>query len=60
ILAVAMLCNLLAAALTGVLLPLMLRTFGIDPILAGSVLLTTVTDVVGFVVLLGLASWLLL
>lgn len=59
ILAVAMVCNLLAAALTGVLLPLGLRVLGIDPILAGSVLLTTVTDVVGFAVLLGLASWLL-
>lgn len=48
--------NLCCAALSGVLIPLLLKRLGIDPALAGSVILTTVTDVVGFLVLLGLAS----
>jgi magnesium transporter len=37
-----------------------MRKLGIDPALAGSVVLTTVTDVVGFLSFLGLATWLLL
>ena len=52
----AMVINLLAAALAGVLLPLLLRKFGVDPALAGTVVLTTVTDVVGFFSFLWLAS----
>lgn len=48
--------NLLAAALTGALLPLLLDRVGIDPALAGGVILTTVTDVVGFLSFLGLAT----
>lgn len=52
----AMVINLLAAALAGVLLPLLIRKFGVDPALAGTVVLTTVTDVVGFFSFLGLAS----
>ncbi|PWQ94959.1 magnesium transporter [Leucothrix pacifica] len=56
---VAMLLNLLAAPLSGVLLPLTLRKMNIDPALAGSVLLTTVTDIVGYAGVLGLASLLL-
>ncbi|MBS9777540.1 MAG: magnesium transporter [Gammaproteobacteria bacterium] len=48
--------NLCFAALSGVLIPLLLKRLNIDPALAGSVILTTVTDVVGFLVLLGLAS----
>jgi len=43
-----------------VAIPLLLRRFGIDPALAGSVILTTVTDVVGFFAFLGLATLLLL
>lgn len=53
---VAMLLNLLAAPLSGVLLPLLLRKLNIDPALAGSVLLTTITDIVGYAGVLGLAS----
>lgn len=48
--------NLCCAALSGVLIPLLLKKLSIDPALAGSVILTTVTDVVGFMVLLGLAT----
>ena len=43
-------------ALAGALLPSALRTLGIDPAIAGTVVLTTVTDVVGFVSFLGLAT----
>ena len=60
IIAAAILLNLLCAALAGVTIPLVLRALGIDPALAGSVVLTTVTDVVGFFVFLGLATVLLL
>ncbi|MBK1631846.1 magnesium transporter [Thiohalocapsa halophila] len=60
IIAAAILLNLLCAALAGVLIPLILRRLGIDPALAGSVVLTTVTDVVGFFAFLGLATLLLL
>ena len=60
IIAVAILLNLLCAALAGVAIPLLLRRLGIDPALAGSVVLTTVTDVVGFFAFLGLATVLLL
>ncbi|HHA18325.1 MAG TPA: magnesium transporter [Methylophaga sp.] len=53
---VAIIINLIAAALAGVTIPLMLKQFGIDPALSGGVLLTTVTDVVGFVAFLGFAT----
>ncbi len=60
VLGVAILINLLCAALAGVAIPLILDRMGIDPALAGSVILTTVTDVVGFFAFLGLATVLLL
>jgi len=60
VLGVAILVNLLCAALAGVAIPLMLDRMGIDPALAGSVILTTVTDVIGFFAFLGLATVLLL
>lgn len=53
----ALVINLVAAALAGATLPLLLRRFGIDPALAGSVILTTITDVVGFFSFLGLAAF---
>ena len=59
ILGVAILINLLCAALAGLAIPLVLDRVGIDPALAGSVILTTVTDVIGFFAFLGLASLLL-
>ncbi len=55
-----MVLNLLAASLSGVAIPLLLHKLGIDPALSGAVILTTVTDVIGFLSFLGLASWLLL
>ncbi|NBC47124.1 MAG: magnesium transporter [Gammaproteobacteria bacterium] len=60
IIATAITLNVLAATLSGALLPLLLDRFGIDPALAGGVILTTVTDVVGFLSFLGLASLFLL
>jgi magnesium transporter len=56
IIAIAMLANLIVAALAGASIPLALKKFGIDPALAGGVLLTTVTDVIGFLAFLGLAA----
>jgi len=56
ILAAAMLINLVTAAFTGATLPLLMKRVNIDPALAGGVVLTTVTDVVGFVSFLGLAT----
>ena len=58
--ALAIVINLVMGALAGVLVPIVLRRLAIDPALAGGVVLTTVTDVVGFVALLGLGSVLLL
>ena len=60
VLGVAILINLLCAAVAGLAIPLMLDRMGIDPALAGSVILTTVTDVIGFFAFLGLATWWLL
>ena len=57
IIAVAMVINMMAAALAGILIPLVLDRFGVDPAIASSVFVTTVTDVVGFFAFLGLASW---
>lgn len=59
ILGVALLINLLFAAIAGLLIPIAMRRMGIDPALAGGVVLTTVTDVIGLVAFLGLATWLL-
>jgi magnesium transporter len=53
---VAMIINLAFAALSGVLIPLLVRKVGVDPALASAVILTTVTDVVGFFAFLGLAT----
>jgi magnesium transporter len=59
VIATAMIINLLAAALAGILLPLLLDYFDIDPAISSAVFLTTVTDVVGFFSFLGLATiWL--
>ncbi|NOQ34431.1 MAG: magnesium transporter [Methylococcaceae bacterium] len=56
----AMIINLICAAFAGATIPLALDKVGIDPALAGGVLLTTVTDVVGFMAFLGLATIFLL
>ncbi len=55
----AILVNLMCAAFAGVIIPLVLQRMDIDPALAGGVILTTVTDVIGFLTFLGLAALLL-
>lgn len=60
VMAAAMLMNLFVAALAGALIPLGLKRVGADPAVASSVFLTTVTDVVGFLAFLGLATLFLL
>ena len=59
ILGAALMINLLVAAWAGMTLPIIMKRVGIDPALAGGVALTTVTDVVGLLAFLGLATWLL-
>jgi magnesium transporter len=56
IICAALMINLLAAAITGVSVPLVLKRLGIDPALAGGVILTTFTDCIGFASLLGLGA----
>lgn len=60
ILGAAMVINLLTASISGLVIPLILDRFGIDPALSGSVVLTTATDVVGFMSFLGMATIFLL
>jgi len=60
VIAIAMVINLVVAALSGILIPLVLEKLGIDPALASGTFVTTVTDVVGFFVFLGLAAQMLL
>ncbi len=60
LLGAAMVINLVCAALAGASIPLVLDKMGIDPALAGGVLLTTVTDCIGFMAFLGLATIFLL
>jgi magnesium transporter len=55
----AMVINLLAAALVGVAIPLILKRLRVDPALASGVILTTFTDCIGFAALLGLATLLM-
>lgn len=60
VIAIAMVVNLLAAALAGIYIPLILERLGFDPAVASTVFVTTVTDVVGFFSFLGLATlWLM-
>ncbi len=55
-----MIFNLLAAALAGILVPIVLERYGWDPAVSSGVFVTTVTDVVGFFAFLGLATMFLL
>ena len=57
IIALAIIINLIVGTCSGTILPLILKARGVDPALAGGVLLTTVTDVVGFLAFLGLATY---
>lgn len=56
VIAMAMVINLVFAALSGVAIPVLVRKLGVDPALASGVILTTITDVVGFFAFLGLAT----
>ena len=60
IIAAALVINLICAAVAGFSIPLALKRVGVDPALAGTVLLTTITDVVGFMAFLSLGTWYLL
>lgn len=59
VVAIAMVINLLAAGLAGILIPIWLQRIGQDPAVSSAVFVTTVTDILGFFVFLGLASILL-
>ena len=60
VIALALIVNMSVAAIAGVLIPIILKRLEIDPAVAGGVILTTVTDVVGLMTFLGLATfWLL-
>ena len=56
VISIAMVINLLSSAIAGILIPIILRKFNQDPAIAGSVVVTTVTDVIGFFSFLGLAA----
>ncbi|QUX94700.1 magnesium transporter [Marinomonas sp. CT5] len=60
VIGLAIIVNILMAALSGVLIPVLLDKLRIDPALSGSVILTTVTDIAGFVAFLGLGTLLLI
>jgi magnesium transporter len=60
VMAAAILLNLVAGALAGALVPVILKRMSIDPALAGGVVLTTVTDVIGIVAFIGLATFVLI
>ncbi|WP_339723454.1 magnesium transporter [uncultured Paraglaciecola sp.] len=60
VIAFAMMINMIAAGLAGASLPIIMKKLKIDPALAGSVILTTITDVVGIFAFLGSATWLLM
>ena len=57
VIGMALIVNLMAAAMAGILIPLVLQKAGADPALASSVFVTMVTDVVGFFSFLGFATW---
>ena len=56
VIAFAMMINMIAAGLAGAVLPIVMKKMNIDPALAGGVILTTITDVVGIFAFLGTAT----
>lgn len=60
VIATAMVINMIVAGLSGISIPLLLNRIGMDPALASSVFLTTITDIVGFFAFLGLAAMVLI
>lgn len=57
VIGIAMIINMICAALAGILLPLILNKMGFDPAISSTVFVTTVTDVIGFFAFLGLAAY---
>ena len=57
VIAIAMIVNMISAALAGILIPIGLDKLNIDPAVASTAFVTTVTDIVGFFAFLGLAAW---
>ena len=57
LIAVSMILNMIVAGLFGILVPVSLKKFNIDPAIASSVFVTTITDVVGFLSFLGLGAY---
>jgi magnesium transporter len=57
VIAVAMLINMVVAALAGIVVPLLLDKFGADPAVSSAVFVTTITDIIGFFAFLGIATW---
>ena len=57
LIAVSMVLNMIVAGLFGILIPVSLKKFNIDPALASSVFVTTITDVIGFLSFLGLGAY---
>ena len=57
LIAVSMVLNMIEAGLFGILVPVSLKKFNIDPALASSVFVTTITDVIGFLSFLGIGSY---
>ncbi|MDO9524413.1 MAG: magnesium transporter, partial [Gemmobacter sp.] len=60
VIGIALFLTLVSAAFAGIMVPIGLERFGIDPALASGPLVTTMTDIVAFFTFLGLASWVLL
>jgi magnesium transporter len=60
VIALSMVINLLSAGFFGAVIPLFLKKLDVDPAIGSTVILTTVTDVVGFLSFLGLATYILL
>ena len=58
LIAASMVLNMIVAGLFGILVPVSLKKFNIDPAIASSVFVTTITDVIGFLSFLGLGAYL--
>ena len=58
IISISMVLNMIVAGLFGILVPITLKKFNIDPAIASSVFVTTITDVIGFLSFLGIGAYL--
>ena len=59
IIGISMIINMIFAGLSGIIIPVLLEKYKIDPAIASTVFVTTITDVIGFLSFLGLASFVL-